>query len=224
MTHLKFRGDQRLTDYCTYCMGENESRDHVPSKVLLDEPYPSGLAHVPCCLECNNGFSADEEYFACLIECIISGSTDPEKLSREKIKNILLKKPSLQRELTQAMIEDNGSIVFSFHESKVENVLRKLALGHMKYENGDTPFSEQMDVTFAPIHLLSSDDKIIFFQAQQILLPEVGSRGLQRILGTGTEGFSHWIHVQKDVYSYSVTNSSVRMLISNYLACEVTWD
>jgi len=32
--------DERLKGYCIYCGGQTQSRDHVHSKVLLDEPYP----------------------------------------------------------------------------------------------------------------------------------------------------------------------------------------
>jgi hypothetical protein len=33
--------DNRLGgDTCIYCGGETETREHVQSKVLLDEPYP----------------------------------------------------------------------------------------------------------------------------------------------------------------------------------------
>ncbi len=32
------------------------------------------------CRKCNNDFSIDEEYLGCLLECVIAGSTAPEKL------------------------------------------------------------------------------------------------------------------------------------------------
>jgi len=31
--------DERLTGMCVYCGAHPETRDHVPSKVLLDKPY-----------------------------------------------------------------------------------------------------------------------------------------------------------------------------------------
>jgi hypothetical protein len=31
--------DERFNGYCVYCGGEDETGDHVPSKVLLDGPY-----------------------------------------------------------------------------------------------------------------------------------------------------------------------------------------
>lgn len=54
--------DKRLTGICVYCGGEPSTRDHVPSKVFLDEPYPeNNLPVVPACETCNNSFSLDEE-------------------------------------------------------------------------------------------------------------------------------------------------------------------
>lgn len=67
----------------------------MPSKVLLDEPYPINLAVVPSCDKCNNSFSPDETFLACLLECICSDSCDPEKLTRNKIQRILTEKPFL---------------------------------------------------------------------------------------------------------------------------------
>src|SRR5579883_1837339 len=65
-------GDIRQLAWCVYCGGGTETRDHVPSKVLLDDPLPKNLAVVPACLSCNTGLSGDE-YFACLIECVLAG-------------------------------------------------------------------------------------------------------------------------------------------------------
>ena len=92
--------DDRLDEFCLYCGIRNpDTDDHVPSKVLLDEPFPDHLHLVRACLECNNGFSFDEEYFACLIECIICGTTDIEKLNRERIKSILTRKTNLKTQI-----------------------------------------------------------------------------------------------------------------------------
>ena len=41
--------DERLTGKCVYCGAQPETRDHVPSKVLLDEPYAAQLPVVGAC-------------------------------------------------------------------------------------------------------------------------------------------------------------------------------
>ena len=60
--------DQRNAGWCVLC-GEPldpavASREHVPSKALLDKPYPSDLSIVLACPNCNHSLSMDEEYFA----------------------------------------------------------------------------------------------------------------------------------------------------------------
>ena len=88
MKQIKTFSDNRLDYYCCYCGNAPDSRDYVPSRILLDEPYPENLPVVPSCSKCNNSLSLDEEYFACLIECILCGTTNIQRLKREKIKKI----------------------------------------------------------------------------------------------------------------------------------------
>lgn len=68
MEQLRSFGDTRQLSFCAYCGGSTESRDHVPSPVLLDEPYPDNLPVVGACVDCNQSFSIDEEYIACAID------------------------------------------------------------------------------------------------------------------------------------------------------------
>jgi hypothetical protein len=74
MEQLENFGDERQSAYCVHCAGQTDTRDHVPSRVLLDEPYPPNLPVVPACRDCNEEASADEEYVACLVECTLAGS------------------------------------------------------------------------------------------------------------------------------------------------------
>ena len=89
MKQIRTFSDERLDEFCSYCGKKPETRDHVPSKVLLDKPFPENLPIVPACKKCNEDLSLDEEYFSCLIECILCGTTEIDKLKREKIKKIL---------------------------------------------------------------------------------------------------------------------------------------
>ena len=48
---------------CAYCAKEKTiTRDHIPPKVLLAEPYPANLLTVPACFDCNRGFQPDDDY------------------------------------------------------------------------------------------------------------------------------------------------------------------
>lgn len=58
--------------------------------------------------------------------------------------------------------------------------------------------------------------------------PEIGSRAMQRLyLNEKGKPIESWIPVQDGVYSYFVSISIglkiVRMVIRNYLACEIAW-
>ena len=65
MQNFKCYADSRNKGFCVHCGGPYETDDHVPSKVLLDEPYPDNLIVCPSCLKCNNELSDDETYLAC---------------------------------------------------------------------------------------------------------------------------------------------------------------
>jgi hypothetical protein len=48
---------------CVYCGGKNpKTRDHVPPKGIFAPPRPI-LVTVPCCSDCHNATSFDDEYF-----------------------------------------------------------------------------------------------------------------------------------------------------------------
>ena len=105
--------DERLkSDGCVYCYREADTRDHVPSKILLDEPYPSQLPTVDACEKCNTGFSLDEEYLSCFIECVLCGGIETGSLRREKIKRILGQKPDLQRQIQESAAQREDSMLW----------------------------------------------------------------------------------------------------------------
>lgn len=85
--------DERHAAFCVFCGAEPTTREHVVSRVLLDDPLPEELPLVRSCYACNNGFSRDEEYVACLIDCVIAGSTS--SIRREKVKRALCRSPAL---------------------------------------------------------------------------------------------------------------------------------
>src|SRR5438132_1330963 len=87
--------DESLRRSCIYCGTGHPTRDHAPSKVFLDEPYPENLPIVLACKSCNGSFSLDEEYLLALIECTLSGSVKPAYVSRPKIREILERAPAL---------------------------------------------------------------------------------------------------------------------------------
>ena len=91
--------DQRFEGVCSYCGAPADSRDHVPSKILIDEPYPPNLPIAKSCVGCNQGFSASEEYVACLIDCVKNGTTEPNSEFRPKIAAALKARPTIAQRI-----------------------------------------------------------------------------------------------------------------------------
>ena len=228
MNKLSKLSDKRLVGYCTYCGKKPETKDHVPSKILLDSPFPENLPVVSCCKKCNQNFSKDEEYFACLVECIIRGTTEPAKLVRKKVIDILERKPKLKARLTRAMENHVGQTHFRAEEERTNKVILKLARGHATFENSELQLEEPFSVKTQPIHLMNEVEINEFFSLDEGLLPEVGSRALQRLFIYDESFINNWLVIQKDIYMYSVNHGPygliVKFLIWNYLACEVIWN
>jgi hypothetical protein len=228
-TYNKF-SDARLDQMCCYCGELPDTRDHVPSKVLLNDPFPENLPVVPCCNTCNQDFSKDEEYFACLIECIISGSAEILDLKREKIKRILLKRPALQRKLANARVISDDGNYFITEGKRIENVLLKLAKGHAQFDASSPLLGQPTHLAYKPIHIMTMEEKESFFSGPEIeKYPEVGSRLFFQIVESqGISSQSLWQIVQDDVYAYLISSQmgrlSVRLIISDFLAAEITWD
>ncbi|OAQ42377.1 hypothetical protein A5893_04510 [Pedobacter psychrophilus] len=231
MRQIKIFSDYRLDLICSYCSNNaTETRDHVPSKILLDEPFPENLPVVPCCTKCNQDFSKDEEYFACSIECILRGSSNIEKLQRQKIKMSFQKRPALQKQIENSFIFQNGILTFKYKQERFENVATKLAKGHVKFETSNPQFIEPTSIVFKSLSSMTEVETDSFFSLSQLnILPEVGSRALQNLIIDGNGIIqSNWKTAQDNKYKYSVINDVelliVRIVVWNYLAIEVIWN
>lgn len=224
MKQINNYGDERQVSQCIFCWNKTETRDHIPSKIFLDKPYPNNLPVVPACEQCNHSFSLDEEYLACLIECAKNGSIDPMSTKRWKIRNILRKKPRLTERLKQAMSIKGDSISFSVEDARVHNVVLKLAKGHSVYEYNEPKLEAPSSITCTPIHLIDTKCREKF--ESPILyekFPEVGCRALQRMAFCDFSPYSSWIEVQPKRYRYLINDGVVRIVINEYLACEISW-
>lgn len=230
MRQMKTFSDMRLDNTCSYCGEKPESRDHVPSRILLDDPFPENLPVVPCCLKCNQSFSLDEEYFACMLECVLHGTTEIEKLEREKIKSILLRKETLRQRIENSFILENGNKLFQVEPDRMKKVIIKLAKGHVKFENSEPQYDDPTSIWIKPLLTMTKEEYDIFFASLNNIdkAPEVGSRSFKKlVLEINPNVLSHWTEVQENVYKYSVSVGfgfiSVKILIWEYLAVHVIW-
>lgn len=234
--------DGRLLLGCIYCGGRDDTRDHVPPRVFLDAPYPENLPVVGACRACNNGRSRDEVYLACLIEAVIAGTADPVRIQRVQIAETLRRNAGLRSRIESARQEIDQQITFDIEEDRVRNVLIKLARGHAAFELAVSCDEEPASLTWCPIPLMSPE-QLDSFDASHVVqtFAEVGSRGMQRIMVTQVELKSaatgvlstvqllinDWVNVQEGRYRYLAIYDAgeirVKIIIRNYLACEVVW-
>ncbi len=230
MDPRKLFADERLSGMCVYCGGFYSTDDHVPSKVLLDEPFPDNLPLVPACADCNNSFSVDEPYLACLIECVIVGSVDPAAVRREKVKGILTKRPHFASEVSVGQTQnETGTLIWQPDMTRVRNVVVKLARGHAAYERSEPRFEEPASVAMVPLCILTAEQRRAFeTPPEELVWPEIGSRAFIRAVIGNDQVFldSRWQIVQPGRYRYVVSEgpTTVRMVMSEYLACEVAWE
>ena len=215
---------------CVHCGGAPDTCDHVPSRVLLDEPYPQNLPVADSCSACNNGFSSDEQYLACLIDCVITGSTDPTRCTRPKVARFLAENPALAARIAHSeTVGPNGEQVWRPEIDRVNKVLLKLARGHVAFELSLLQIDEPVSVSHAPVVSVDRESRDQFIQPQQTpFWPEIGSRAFNHVCKSFPPGgCDEWQIVQPGRYQYLVSQADglfVRMLISDYLLCEVRWD
>lgn len=228
MEQVRSYGDERVLAFCAFCGGETGTKDHCPSKVFLDEPLPANMPVVPACFKCNNGFSVDEEYLACLISCVVAGSSDPERVDRDKIRRILANKPALTARIEKSKSMPDGRATFLPEWDRVRAVALKLAQGHALYELHESCVGGPTHLIVAPLILLTDEQREAFENPEiSSIWPEVGSRAMLRLVEGKDMGSGGWIVVQEGRYRYNVSiveGRNVRTVINEYLAAHVCWD
>ena len=167
----------------------------------------------------------DEPYVACLIECTLRGSVDSKEL-REKVRRVLAARPTIREELRSSRRENKDGIFFEPKGDRVLNVVLKLARGHAAFDLNEPQFDQPESVSIRPLISMSDEERTNFeTPPESSIWPEVGSREFQR-LALRWPGGSSWLSVQPGRYRYLASVGDgivVRIVLSEYLACEVTW-
>jgi len=227
--------DERYKGFCLHCGASLKSaggtRDHVPSKVLLDRPLPSNVHTVEVCRSCNNGFSADEEYFAAFLGATMAGGVVPVPEMIESARRALEGNVKLAAEIGRSArsYEDEDGIrrlTWLPDRKRIEKIVVKNARGHAFYELGQPCYGEPDLVILQPLVTAPEEWLAEFLQADHgNAWPEVGSRLLQRLY-SGEDMAAGWIVVQPGVYVFTVLEDDgivVRSIIREYLLTEVRW-
>ena len=225
----KYYGDPRLNHFCAFCGCPTETEDHVPSRCFLDKPHPQDLPVIPCCYKCNHGFSLDEEYVSCMIDCMKAGTASPSLIKREKTRKSLLHNPKLQERISSQIRDFGGVLLYDIEKERFNKVFRKLAFGHLAYENDILSWDSSFSID---IHLLSemSESQRDYFNRpfRCEVLPEVYSHALEHVMLCYEEDGSYsylspWVTIQEGRYRYCVSPNGniVKFVIAEFLAVEV---
>ena len=231
MDPRKLFADERHAAFCVFCGDRPDTREHAASRILLDDPLPETLPLVGSCRNCNSGFSRDEEYLACFLECVIAGSTDPEKLNRSKIKASLRHSPALATRIEESKVEsESGQLVWVPEADRIKKVILKLARGHVAHQFSEPRLDDPREISVAPLEVLSDEQREGFEAVPDSFgWPEIGSRAFVNVLVGGDTTYqpdSGWYVLQSGRYRYMTVDSGdiiFRVVLSEYLAGEVVW-
>jgi hypothetical protein len=262
MKHREYLGDDRLRhrivyeaneSLCIYCGEIATSREHIPSKVFLEEPFPDNLYLVPACSKCNNSFSQDELYTWFIIKILEQYSG---KCLNENLKKRSISHPDIygkaKKDISDFadMFSDDSALMFEFKSKRIERILEKLAIGHAVYELSEGYFSggsegwQALMIKYAFAPALSQevmDDFNAINIVNDLLWPEIGSRiyenfyaitfSLNEVNGDNSTSlggcFFDWVEIQSGVYRYITNFASdeiqVKIVIDEFLFAEVVY-
>jgi hypothetical protein len=193
--------DDQQQGFCIYCGGPAETRDHVPSKYLLDDPLPENVHIVPACNNCNQGFSKDEEYVGSLLDTWMVGTTTDVSRLRSKVRAKLEEKPRLEALITKTLNSEPVAPAWEQALGRIEGIIVKLAQGHAAYELGESILWEYSKTAgFSAFHAMDATSRERFENASRsgALWPGVGTRIMQRL----ASGMEDWVVVQDGNYRY----------------------
>ncbi len=180
---------------CIFCGDKAETKDHIPSKNLLEKPYPNNLFTVPSCKRCNNSFSSDEEYFLNVLSEISANQT---LLSKKAENGSIFRARENSRGL-KALIQnsfvggEDGSVYFQANLQRINRVIEKNAAGLYFLKYKVAPQLHNFKCTgFYPYTVIDL-------------------RPSEVILLTHSEKFipKKWTIVQKNVFSYIIVRNQI---------------
>jgi hypothetical protein len=229
--------DERHKTWCIHCgavlASVEANLDHVPSKSILDRPFPENLPTIRICRSCNTSFSNDEEYFIAFLGSVLAGTADPDHQVVEQAGKTLNNNFRLQDEIVaQLRVEKDADgkdqVTFVPDIDSIRNVVIKNARGHVLFEHGQPTQGEPARIAIEPLHILAPESVRSFETIDYGLgWPEVGSRLMSRLMSGEDMRPDGWVIVQPNVYRFAVMDDGqfiVRTVIREYLATEVVWN
>ena len=228
--------DERNKAWCIHCgatlTSSGTTRDHTPSRVLLDRPFPANLAVTEICGPCNNGFSRDEQYVAAFLSAVLSGSTLPEDQKVLAMRKAFKRSPALRRSIEslkeeQLRLSGGADVRWYPDINRIHNVVIKNARSHLYFENGEPMFGEPSCISCKPIQSLSQSERDEFFGGLSGIAPwcEVGSRWNFRLVEDENFDSEGFLVIQPGVYRFRVEGggTGLKSVIREYLTTSVYW-
>jgi len=182
----------RSTDnkLCLFCGKKAETKDHVPSKNLLEKPYPKNLLTILSCKKCNTSFSLDEEYF---LNVLVEVCNNPVLRSKKEKDGSVYKarerSKGLKKRIESSYVKgDDGKVYFASETNRIYRVIEKNSFGIYFHK-------------YKIIPKLSSFTCIGFYS---FTVEE--TRPAEILVLTYSENFKpkRWTTIQKNVFSYIV--------------------
>lgn len=139
----------------------------------------------------------------------------------------------LSRLIKSQIFDFGGVIQYEPDLSRFEKVMRKLAFGHLAYMNDTLTFDSDFEVTMWFLQEMPPSRRAVFERPYTgLLLPEVGSRALERMAvaiiyekdnSKQISSFASRENVQAGRYRYCVSPDSnkVKLVIAECLAAEI---
>ena len=226
--------NKRHESFCVYCGKNADTREHIPPKVFLDETLDSDYQIVPACFSCNNGFSEDELYIACLISKIWIAFNKGGN-EREKVVAALKHDEKLGRELQEKVRVDGEKVCVILDTKRIRRILLKLALCHMvnRHDNLFEMSDERIIINFC-LKQDMTDEEIKKFESwpEINIVPESCFDYMEDLLvfepvgGGVSKTVCPWKTIQESNYRYLTYiaddhTSRVRIVIMETLCCEV---
>jgi hypothetical protein len=162
---------------------ENEPRS-CSDQGVLKKPWPPELPVITICVECNTGFSLDEQYAVSFLSSVISGTTEPGKQINASAARAMRKSPALRETIKRSKQEyqtmgGETRLIWNPDMERMSRVIIKNARGHAFFELGEPKMDDPKSVWAHPIALISAEQREEFEgwsdRRSQTLWPEVGA-------------------------------------------------
>lgn len=200
-----------ISNQCLFCNKNATTRDHIPTKNLLEKPYPLNLFTVPACQSCNNSFSLDEEYF---LNVLVEITTNPiliqKKLEGGSVFKARARSEKLRYQIQKSLVLGNKNrIYFDADFVRITKVIEKNALGlFYKRYNCRASLNSFKCIGFYPFNIMDERPPSTF-------------------ISVFTEKFRprKWNVIQKGIFSYIIVrnqmdNNKMRMILNIH---ETVW-